>query len=152
MAFVSISDITGHTGRKGNKPANAADVVVAVDKASKKGEPTRFSLRVSISPDIAKKARLIAGDRVTILFDRDAPTPQALLKRVASGGWMLSASSKHVVKGGVASRLTARFTWTVGLPSLAEPEQCDAVVTDEGVLFDIPASASFTKNMRLVGP
>jgi hypothetical protein len=150
MAFISSTELVIGSGRtgvvgRGTKSSNA-DVVFATDKNGRKSQSTKnsfFSLRVSISQKIAKEARIINGDRVDVLFDRESTPQRGLLIRVNSGGWKIMSFSKSKL-----CRVIVRMGLVKGMPTVSAPAECSAVVTDEGILFDLPVNCSFDKNMR----
>lgn len=150
MAFISATELVIKTGRGSPRGAKAslADVVFATDKNGRKSKGSTgafFSLRVSLSPKIAKEARIITGDRVDVMFDRESKPQRGMLCRVTSGGWKILASHKAKTATG---RLVVRISLVKGMPTVSDAEECKAVVTDEGILFDLPSNCSFDKNLR----
>lgn len=149
MAFVSAIKITEQvTGRKAGdkhgKGMSKSPIVFATDIGAKTtgGEPV-YSLRVSIHPDLAKEARLLAGDRVDILFDREGR--RGLIVRTQKNGWTLT---RHNASKSSPQRLCVKMTLRPGLPSVEQSCDCAGVMTDEGILFDLPAECSFDENLR----
>ena len=150
MAFVKASELIKSFNKNNNRQARGAklisDVSIATDLGplNKSGKRT-YQMRVTISKDIAKKARIIYGDRLEISFDKDCEPPRGLISRVTDGGWKASLTSKSNEAG-----LVFKIMMCDGMPSFSYGSQCDAVVTDEGILFDLPKNHSFTHNMREV--
>ena len=143
MAFVSalsiISERRKTSSRTGPRPSE--DAVVLATDLSKRGDAFSFSVRLTLSKKIVSEARLIPGDCVDVLFDRESN--RGLIKRVKDGcGWKLTAAHQK------AARLNVKFTWVEGLPTFKHSVGVDAVVTDEGVLFDIPPEAQWEGNAR----
>lgn len=141
MAFISISSLTNHTGvRKGRNPNGTNGLLFSIDKAGKNSE--RSSIRFRIGTDLVKEYRLIAGDRVDVLFDPVDKT--GLIKRVASGGWAVGTSFKSKDKNKVAP-LTVKLMHKDGMPWIDASDDCSSVcVTHEGILFSFPAKTIFT--------
>jgi len=144
MAFISTMTLTGRNGF--TKRASLADVVFATDLRGNKSRNSSYhALRISISVKIAKEARIMNGDKVDLMFDRESTPQRGLIKRVAAGGWAMTASSKNLKN----SRLVTRVVLVDGMPTILNSSDCNAIVTEEGILFDLPANCSFEKNMRL---
>jgi hypothetical protein len=126
MGFVSAislqQPVTRNRIRKG----------VAISMAWQTG---KAYLNVRIDNETLKEARLILGDRLDVLFDKDARL--GLIKRVKEGGWQLS---KH---GDKAARV--RIMWAPGIPRTVEQVECTDVISSEadGVMFAIPWAATF---------
>lgn len=140
MGFVSVTELKTANGSKfwGGSRRHGADIVIATHVS----RATKPALAITISLQIAKKARLIAGDRVEIFFDEQSAPRRCLIKRVSEGGLCVSG------RGPKEKRLGIKVTWIKGIPSVDKPYDCQAVVTDDGILFDIPDEASFDKAMR----
>lgn len=139
MAFVSARKLIGNVVHRTRR--SSEDLVIATDHA---GEG-KFAVRFSLSAKICKAYRLLVGDRVDILFDTETNPPRGLIRRINDGGgWKIYETPG---KGG---RLVVKMQYHIGLPSVPESTGCQAVdVTDEGILFDIPENADFTKNVRI---
>jgi hypothetical protein len=138
--FVSIADLCENRKSHFGRPTYSKDdVVFATDySGSKHGE--RYAMRVSIPVAVAKRARIIPGDRVDVLFDKDSR--EGLVKRVNSGGWKLCETGK----GG--SRLYVKVSFVHGMPSVVSPVSCLCEVTDDGILFMLPDDVMFGENAR----
>lgn len=151
MAFIAISEILKNAGKEVNprgRQNSSAGVICATDKHgnNRKG-PRGYSLRISLSSKIAKEARIIAGDRVDILFDRDSKKQQGMIVRVVNGGWKIGVGGgvKHTSP---TARLVVKMTYIPGMPSFPAATECPSVVMQEGILFDLPSNCSFTENVR----
>ena len=148
MAFVKATELIKSFNKKNNRQVRGqrliSDVCIATDlgPCNKAGKRT-YQMRVTISKDIAKKARIIQGDRLEISFDKDSDPPRALIGRITEGGWKAIHTSKSPEAG-----LVFKIMMCEGMPSFKSASQCEAVVTDEGILFDLPKNHSFTQNLR----
>jgi NMD protein affecting ribosome stability and mRNA decay len=146
MTFISAIEISnkyGSSGKRGSK-ISVHDIRIATDKSTnKKTSQTMYSLRITVSSDIIKAARFIEGDKVDVLFDLESTPKRILIVRSLKEGWTLIKSNK-----GEDSRYGFKITHRPEMPSFAEAVDCDAVVTPEGILFDIPSTAVFGRNAR----
>jgi hypothetical protein len=144
MAFKSISEIRASSGSKTrvNYSLNTQDITISTQKSGK----GKYKLCISIPIKISKQARLMSGDRVDIAFDQESVPPRCLIKRITAGGLALTQNKKN------ANRLRVVVDWVKGIPSVDTVYKCDSVVTDEGVLFDIPIQASFETCLRTNNP
>jgi hypothetical protein len=139
MAFKSLTEcFTSERGGGRHGSYSPEDIVIATDRAGFKAE-RRYSLRIAIGHSVAKKARLIKGDRVDILFDRGARA--GLLRRVTNGGWKLTS-------GSIKDKLFVKVQLKPGMPTIASPAGCPCEVTDDGIIFTLPDEVSFDRNMR----
>ena len=139
MAFKSVRECFGANAHGGGREKYSSDeVVFATDQAGMKRDG-RYAMRVAIHSTIAKKARLIKGDLVDVLFDEQAKV--GLIKRVNDRGWKLT-------NGHESSRLTVKISMKPGMPSIEKAAGCPCEVTDEGIVFTLPDSVSFTENLR----
>ena len=147
MAFKSLSQIRTDAGASPRGRYRAtSDIVIATDKGIKNSGKEGWCLRISISSDIAKKARFLAGDRIEFFIDRDSSPACGLLKRTTEKGMRLykngeSAGARFIYK--------ATYIDGVGIPSFAQATDVKAEVVDDGIMFDIPATCSFDKNLRV---
>ena len=139
MAFESIRDCFAGRRTNGRPSAYPKDeIVFAIDKGSGKGQ-NRFCLRIAIHPEVAKKAKLIKGDVVDILFDKVEKA--GLIKRVLSGGWKLTSGDSQ-------SRLNVKTNYKPGMPSINGSTSCPCEITDDGILFYLPENVCFERNLR----
>lgn len=144
MAFQSLKDIVLQN-RKGAARGGKGRVVrpdkisFSTDASGGNGK-ARYALRITIPPEIAKKARFIKGDFVDLLFDKEDMRCQ--IKRVTEGGWKLSLHSK-------SGLLSVKVTLCKGMPSVSKTFECDYQIEDMGIAFELPPEASFTENLRL---
>ena len=146
MAFTYLSEFAKKTGfNHFGRQRNNSDVVIATDICAQ-GKKSSYALRVSITAEIAKKARILPGDMVDIAFDQDTSPPMGKLTRVISGGWKIGKVGG--AKGNSNSRLSVKIHFIKGMPSFANATGCVAIVTEEGIIFDISGDYSFTKNIR----
>jgi hypothetical protein len=138
--FVSVSNLCESRRSHFGRPSYSKDdVVFATDySGTKHGE--RYAMRVSVPMAVAKKARIIAGDRVDVLFDQGSR--EGLVKRVNSGGWKLCETGKS------GSRLYVKVSFVFGMPSTVSPVACPCEVTDEGIVFMLPEEVGFGENLR----
>jgi len=146
MTFISAIEISkkyGHSNRRG-VAVSRSDIRIGTDKSTvKKTNQITYSLRISISNDIIKQARFIDGDKVDVLFDLESTPKRMLITRSLKDGWTLIANGKTK-----DSRFGFKITHRPEMPSFFEGVDCDAVVTSEGILFDIPSVAVYGKNAR----
>lgn len=144
MGFKSVREcfVSGDGKLTGRNMYRDDDLVFSTDKSCGAGG-LRYSMRVSIRSVFAKKARIIRGDLVDILFDEGAKA--GLIKRVNSGGWKLTASKDN------SQWLSVRITYKPGMPSAASAVSCLCEITDEGLVFTLPDEVSFTENLKARG-
>lgn len=142
MNFKSVTEIIGKVPGRGGRRLPQG-VSISTDRRSPKGHAaSEFSMRLSISQEIIKKARFMPGDRVDVLIDREAR--MVLIKRVTSGGWALSYRTKS------NERAMVQISWSIGLPSVSQSTPCSEVkVTEDGIIFKLPDCAVFDRNARL---
>jgi len=147
MAFISIVQLKESLDSsvlRGRHTINAG-LVIATDFSGKNKEgKNRYSLRVSLSSKLAKESRLIHGDRIDILFDKESSPMRGLITRVKGNGWTL-------VKAGESknSRLVTKISMVDGMPTFPTAQICEnVVISEEGILFDLPDECSFTENLR----
>lgn len=141
MAFESLNTLITRSGQA-TRNRNIGGITLATDRQNPKqpGDEVRYTLRLDISADWAKQARLIMGDRVDILIDRESR--KMMLKRVHNGGWKLARSGGN-------GNLKIQVRYVEGMPSVAVSESCTNVeLTDDGVVFKVPKSARFDINAR----
>lgn len=145
MNFVSAQKMIEEQGRPtgGRGRRSGADITFATDitRSHRCSNPSPFySVRFSLSKEVIKKARLLPGDKVDVLFDKE--NNAGLIRRTTSGGWALSKTK-------TSPRISVKFTWCPGLPTIASAGDCtDIQVTDEGIMFRFPEGTSFTHNVR----
>lgn len=109
MAFVSLSSISEASRgignyRTGRMPGNRKYLVIGTGSGGKDSKGvTRKSVVVRISAALAKEARILHGDRLDLLIDKDAKI--GLLKRINKGGYAASATGKkqETIKPGKGS-------------------------------------------------
>lgn len=146
MAFISTIQLkTSSNNNKINRARSTSNIplIISTDLAGiNKAGHKRYSLRLGISGQLAKEARLIAGDTVDVLFDRESNPVRGLIKRVKNDGWALVKGDKN------GSKLFLKISNVEGMPTFALTYPCNAVVTDDGILFDLPHEHSFTENLR----
>lgn len=137
--FVSIKSLP-RVSRGDRSSFDPQELIYAIDQTGGR-ERVKYAMRIGIPSHAAKEARLIKGDRVDILFDKEAGL--GLVKRVNSGGWAVSAPHKKQ-----AERLYVCATYTAGMPSVAKSVGCPCEVTPDGIIFTLPDEVSFTENLR----
>jgi hypothetical protein len=115
------------------------DLIFATDRKSVAGGVT-YGMRIGISQAFAKKARIIDGDRVEILFDKEEKA--GLIRRVNDGGHQISSYGKK------NTRLYIKPTIKPGMPTVAETVGCPSEILDEGIMFLLPDCVSFDRNLR----
>lgn len=144
MAFKSISEIRASAGAvtRVNYSLDTQAITISTQKSGK----GKYKLCISIPMKISKQARLMRGDRVDIAFDQESVPRRCLIKRVTAGGLTLTQNTLKT------NRLRVVADWVKGIPSVDTVYECDSVVTDEGVLFDIPVQASFETCLRTNNP
>ena len=140
MAFKSVRECFDANANIGGRERHPSDeIVFATDQAGTVRDG-RYAMRVAIHSTIAKKARLIKGDLVDILFDE--PAKVGLIKRVNAGrGWKLTTGSEN-------SRLTVKISMKPGMPSIEKATGCPCEITDEGIVFTLPDCVTFSENIR----
>lgn len=152
MAFVSLSNISESSRKFGNyrrggrhRDANSKFVVIGTGTGGKdKKGVLRKAFVIRLSKALAKEARILHGDRVDFLFDPEAKV--GLLKRINKGGFAASATGKRAdtINPGEYYCVTIKATYFPGMPLLDGYRECEtAVVTDEGILFDLPPEVTF---------
>ena len=136
MALISIASIIPKSrqllGRRGC--GDPMRLVFTTDASSSGRRAVRFTL----GELLLKKARIINGDKVEVLFDPNDKT--GLIRRTdkASVAWSIS------VRGTNKKSADVRITWFPGMPSIAAAAQCESVtVGDEGILFAFPKATTF---------
>jgi len=145
MSFFSALELNKKYSNKGGRgrAVSNTDITLATDKSVQKTGQVSYSLRFSISPKLMKEARFIEGDKVDVLFDFASTPKRALIVRSLHGGWSLYNNNKNK-----DSRYNFKITHRPELPSFKESTEAKAVVTSEGILFDIPSTAVFGRNAR----
>jgi hypothetical protein len=145
MSFVSALELSKTYSRKGGRGRvhSDHDVALATDKSVAKTGQIVYSLRFSISAKLIKEARFIEGDKVDVLFDFESSPKRVLIVRSLAGGWSLYNNNKNK-----NSRFNFKITYRPEMPSFEESTPTKAVVTSEGILFDIPPTAIFGRNAR----
>jgi hypothetical protein len=145
MSFISALELNKKYTNKGGRGRSLsdADISLATDKSVQKTGQVTYSLRFSISPKLMKEARFIEGDKVDVLFDFASSPKRALIVRSLAGGWTLYNNNKNK-----NSRFNFKITHRPELPSFENSTDANAVVTSEGILFDIPTTAIFGRNAR----
>lgn len=145
MTFISALELNKKYGIRGvrGRAASDHDVNLATDKSTAKTGQVVYSLRFSISAKLIKEARFIEGDKVDVLFDFESSPKRVLIVRSLAGGWSLYSNNKSK-----DARFNFKITQRPELPSFEESTPTKAVVTSEGILFDIPETAIFGRNAR----
>lgn len=145
MSFISAIEMSKNYGARNGRGRVSADqdVCMSTDKSVQKTGVITYSLRFSISAKIIKEARFIEGDKVDVLFDFESSPKRVLVVRSLSGGWRLYPNGKAK-----NSRFNFKITHRPEMPSFENSTPTKAVVTSEGILFDIPTTAIFGKNAR----
>ena len=145
MSFFSALELNKKYSNKGGRGRAllTTDITLATDKSVQKTGQVTHSSRFSIAPKLMKEARFIEGDKVDVLFDFESTPKRALIVRSLAGGWTLYNNSKNK-----DTRFNFKITHRPELPSFAESTETKAVVTSEGILFDIPPTAIFGRNAR----
>lgn len=145
MSFISAIELSkNYGGRNGRGRVSVdQDVCMSTDKSVAKTGQVVYSLRFSISPKLIKEARFIEGDKVDVLFDFESNPKRVLVVRSLHGGWSLYSNGKNA-----NSRFNFKITHRPEMPSFTESTATKAVVTSEGILFDVPPTAIFGRNAR----
>ena len=150
MAFVSLSSISEASRgignyRTGRMPGNRKYLVIGTGSGGKDSKGvTRKSVVVRISSALAKEARILHGDRLDLLIDKEAKI--GLLKRINKGGYAASATGKkqETIKPGEYYSITIKATYFKGMPILDGYFECESVnISDDGILFDLPKDVTF---------
>jgi hypothetical protein len=117
------------------------DVTFSTNASERKPGHVIYSMRLAISAAIAKKARLVLGDKIAVFFDRK--NMAGILVRTNSGTLKLTGKPG---KG----RLEVKTTWRPGdnIPTVATTIGCLSEVTDDGIIFMLPDCVSFDRNLR----
>ncbi len=139
MAFKSIEEITGRS-----RPNGLNELFFGTDsflQGKGSGRKTFYALRISLRKDVANKASMQKGDRVTIEFDQEKRL--ALIKKVDFGGWTLQGSGKPG-----SERLVFKIQYAKGIPTVANSTGCEVKLGPKGIVFELPEDASFTENLR----
>jgi hypothetical protein len=148
MSFISALEINKKYSTRGGHGRGRAsvdhDICLATDKSVAKTGQIVYSLRFSISQRLIKEARFISGDKIDVLFDFESTPKRALIVRSLGGGWSLYCNGKNK-----NSRFNFKITHRPELPSFTESTPTTAIVTSEGILFDLPPTAIFGRNARI---
>lgn len=132
MGFKSVQEITGISSVR-----QRSDALLSMSTDKNGGSASGFTLRLSMSDKLMQDARILRGDKVEVLFDIE--NRQGLIRRVTTGGWKVSGTPTKTTNG----RGIVQLTWVQGLPSVEATSPCGRVkVTDMGIIFDLPESAS----------
>jgi hypothetical protein len=145
MSFISALELNKKYGVKNGRGRSLTnhDIALATDKSVCKTGQIVYSLRFSISAKLVKEARFIEGDKVDVLFDFESSPKRVLVVRSLAGGWSLYNNNKNK-----DSRFNFKITYRPEMPSFETSTPTKAVVTSEGILFDIPPTAIFGRNAR----
>lgn len=145
MSFISAIELSKKYSHKTGRGRSAVqqDIYLATDKSVAKTGQVVYSLRFSLSAKLVKEARFIEGDKVDVLFDFESDPKRILIVRSLAGGWSLYKNVK--TKEG---RYNFKITYRPEMPSFTQSTPANAVVTSEGILFDIPSTAIFGRNAR----
>ena len=145
MSFISAIQLSKNYNTRNGRPRVAVDedVYMATDKSVQKTGQIVYSLRFSISEKLIKEARFIEGDKVDVLFDFESNPKRVLIVRSLTGGWTLYRNGKNA-----NSRYNFKIVHRPEMPSFTESTPTKAVVTSEGILFDVPTTAIFGRNAR----
>ena len=147
MAFVSAFSEAQQNGRSGVSSEklriHGKRLFFRSAKSGKRKDGTERmpQLIFVISADLMKEARLIFGDRIDVLFDKEARL--GLIKRMSGndgGGWKLTPNGGNSKHGSVSISHRNAFP----LPPKCGVECENVSVNDEGVLFIFPESVVFT--------
>ena len=145
MTFISALALNKNYSKRGGRGRCTADfdISLSTDKSAAKTGQITYSLRFSISPRLIKEARFIEGDKVDVLFDFESIPKRVLIVRSLTNGWSLYSNTESK-----NSRFNFKITHRPEYPSFQESTPTNAVVTAEGILFDIPNTAIFGRNAR----
>lgn len=149
MTFISVFDIARQqsrwTGSRGGKRLSGKILTIGINVGGKsKNGSTRQALTIRLSADLAKEARLLIGDRVDVLFDKESGL--GLVKRVQTGGYATTVAGMATssVKPGAFYPTVVKLTYYDGMPFIAERHDCENVtVTNEGIMFTLPDSVTY---------
>jgi hypothetical protein len=159
MTFISASYIAetkraGSGGRSKGTKRNAELLTVSSNLGAKSlvSGFQRRQITVRITEQLAKKARILPGDRLDLLFDKEANL--GLIKRVVTGGYSATAAGVHQDKivSGRFYNVVIKATHYEGMPMFPKSTDCENVtITDEGILFTMPSDTEYsTKESRFV--
>lgn len=150
MAFISLSGIADTSRgvgkyQRGPHTSSRQYIVVGMGTGgfSKNGDE-RKSIVIRLSTALAKEARILHGDRLDLLFDKDSRL--GLLKRVNKGGYAASATGKKrdEIEPSKFYSVTMKLTYYPGMPIFKAYTECENVnISDEGILFDIPNDVTY---------
>lgn len=126
MGFVSAIELQKPVTRKRISKGVAISTISNNDQSY---------LQIRIDNDTLKEARILLGDRLDLLFDKEGRL--GLIKRVKDGGWMLTG------KGETCARFRVR--WAAGLPYTNSLVECSDVTADvvTGIMFQLPEGVKF---------
>jgi hypothetical protein len=142
MGFTSLTEVTKTAGAyRGGRQKRAPDTALVSIVKSPNGKTASHALSFTLYPGVAKKARLVEGDRVDILFD--AADGLCLIRRNNQGAWTLSANNRK--KGQRSNSLRLQATLRRGMPyfmfddSMSATEaEWDIDDDDGGLLIQLP--------------
>jgi hypothetical protein len=148
MAFISLTEIaTINNGRLRNRGKRVTgkrlSIGVASSGKSKTGQQ-RPTLTLRISKDLAQEARILPGDRLDVLIDRNERL--GLIRRIKDGGYSASASGikSDNIKAGEFYPIVTKITYYEGMPKVDETTDCENItVSNEGIIFALPDNATF---------
>lgn len=128
-------------------PEKEDGIVFAIDTAKSKsahgGEI--YFIRVRIGSKVAAKAKLKAGSKVDLRWDRENKTGYLVPDKE---GWILSGLKRTKDDKPGTQALQLRFTWHPRSPSVSEPRLCkDATIIKfedtQSIQFKYPEDTSF---------
>ena len=137
MEFVSANSFFSKSSNLGGRAPVGDKVVFSILKNNKKPKDKAFTLCIRLPQTVAKKARFMAGDRIDVLFH--VTSRLVLVKRVRDGRWSFYGDGKS---------LTTSLSYRSGMPSVSQATPCEYTITDEGLVFELPETASFERNLR----
>lgn len=145
MAFVNLSELSS-LGRDNKQFRGEYDLLITVASKDRKNKKGDLAIVFHIGPKLSRQYRIIRGDRVNVLFDKESRT--GLIKRTTGKGQKIGGPTDGK-RGALRVQLT--FKPEMGIYPPEEgifPET--VTINDEGILFDVPESALDPKNLRVV--
>lgn len=136
MGWVTTEEMKKDRPRR-HSTALDSEVLFAIDKRGDKSGSVEYSMRLGVPVDIVFDAGFAESDRVTIAFD--SARRLGLIAKSKSGGRKMTKKHK---------RFVIQEMHVPGMPSVASTIGCICYRSREGIVFQLPAEASFTEQLR----
>lgn len=139
MGYISFSEVARNHGMatRHSGPGSPVHLLLTCTAESRHH---KARLRFTVKESLVKKARWQPGDRVDVLWDPEAK--MGLMKRVKDGGFALSfKKDKKTGEYEPSGQVQFVYRSEMGMPFVPGTHPIvQADVTDEGIMFELPAS------------